>query len=455
MSAVNLIDNLIQVFTNGIVSFDTFSTNTFDCHGLKTRCDSTFRIINTMKYYSLFNKQNQKSQDHKNRLVQFANNTYRSLLDDFIHITQHHNNELDYISTSISKCNMQTCSLLSRCYGNRNNTETETHAYDFVFFTNLLDSIHCYLFHSYDIGLRIKPKQLHVPDDTTECSHDIQFANMQQLIRNQTKKLRALNDFNEKRFSNNKFNLNLNFHQNINQPIHDDNTCIDSLYEYLQERGHGKHLQLTYNLILTEEYDTDALLSDIDGYKESSNVGLKVNTTHVIQQQYVEKQTEIKPPICICGELLIQLDVKDCYIGENVRIRCDLCYVSIRKGDVYHCKSGKNDQKHLMGYDICLSCFGQMQSKTTAANQVAIYDIIKQYLKQTQLSQHSFGVGYRFYYWNYYKHNTKIAKFQMPDNRYDHCGYEAHELYVEAKYESIKYEILNNKYHQLTMYQFT
>ena len=69
------------------------------------------------------------------------------------------------------------------------------------------------------------------------------------------------------------------------------------------------------------------------------------------------------------------------------------------------------------------------------------------------MSQISFGVGYRFYYWNYYKTNTS-TDIQPIDNKYDHGGYDTIQLYIERKYESLKDELTNNKQYCLALHGF-
>eukprot|EP01084_Bolivina_argentea_P288706 495577_1 len=47
-----------------------------------------------------------------------------------------------------------------------------------------------------------------------------------------------------------------------------------------------------------------------------------------------------------------------------------------------------------------------------------------------------------------------MYQLQPSDNRFDHSGCEIYELYIDAKYTTLKQEILNNTYHQLNISQF-
>ena len=66
------------------------------------------------------------------------------------------------------------------------------------------------------------------------------------------------------------------------------------------------------------------------------------------------------------------------------------------------------------------------------------------------MHQTTFSIGYRFYYWNYYKHE---------ETRHDH-HYEKHKLlsrsnlYISKKYNSLKDEILYNKYDPMDATRF-
>ena len=66
------------------------------------------------------------------------------------------------------------------------------------------------------------------------------------------------------------------------------------------------------------------------------------------------------------------------------------------------------------------------------------------------VSQSSFGIGYRFYYWRYYKDTFGTEELQPANNRYDHGGYDTIELFVASKYKSIKDELINNQFYSLS-----
>eukprot|EP01084_Bolivina_argentea_P076458 138565_1 len=143
-----------------------------ECNGLPT-CNYTKTILNAMKCYGVLNDE---------KWIQFCSKTYQSLLNDFVHVIQHHNDDLWYIVNAKNmKCNVNNCELLLRHY----DTNIDISQYDttvnndFVFYKNLLNTIHCYVFHSYDIGLRVHKDEL---KNSNSEEHDIEFANIRHII---------------------------------------------------------------------------------------------------------------------------------------------------------------------------------------------------------------------------------------------------------------------------------
>ena len=70
----------------------------------------------------------------------------------------------------------------------------------------------------------------------------------------------------------------------------------------------------------------------------------------------------------------------------------------------------------------------------------------------------TFNTGIRFYYWDHYDvgimDELYLDEQEESWNINDHGGYQKHQLYVTAKYENIKEEILNNSIYTLKLYQY-
>eukprot|EP01084_Bolivina_argentea_P276735 472260_1 len=107
------------------------------------------RLLSVVQQYALLN-----NNPHTNKeLIEFMENTnYEQILNDYTHVISKHNERQKSIK---SKCNLYKCSILKRYYFNSDtNTSDHKQEEDFMFYTELLDSIHCYLYHLQDLGQR-------------------------------------------------------------------------------------------------------------------------------------------------------------------------------------------------------------------------------------------------------------------------------------------------------------
>ncbi len=131
-------------------------------------CDVVKRLIYGLQYYmSLDVKNKQEDQDEFNN---FVCNVYHTFLDDYIHLINVHADTLENINKSLlsSKkfkiCDIKKCVFTGRHAGTNNKNVNEKIS-DFVlhFYTNAMDTLHFYLFHLFDVGLRVSSKK-HVND---------------------------------------------------------------------------------------------------------------------------------------------------------------------------------------------------------------------------------------------------------------------------------------------------
>eukprot|EP01084_Bolivina_argentea_P019058 35456_1 len=85
------------------------------------------------------------------------------LLDDYLYLQQYHNtdNEFEYIYYQLGGfCDIQTCDVFKR---NHNNSNTFT-GYDTSRY-QILDKIHCFYCHTFDIGLRLTQQERDILHD--------------------------------------------------------------------------------------------------------------------------------------------------------------------------------------------------------------------------------------------------------------------------------------------------
>ena len=496
--AATVYDKNIHVFTSSM----------HQCATDVTSCRMANRVVCAMKYYSTM-------QQDESIIMNFVTNIYKLLLDDFIHITQYHNHQINEIMDlmfekyDMAKCDYLQCKSLSRHYDEQesNNTQQED---KFMFYQNLFDSIHCFLFHSYDVGLR----RLNA-SEMVNVSPQIRYP------------------FTPRRFDTKKYNFNTNANsKSISESSSD--TYFDNLLAHIhQALNHTVTMKLK-QFLEQEEFDTDAFLQDLNTSSHSNiyarfnqgisrlhrvsepdlsiytkddyrcicfgqlkimhsqscynNSGVRCDSCR-ISIQYGAKVyhcTEGKNSVhpfgydicvrcvfaknseayalslsnckCICGNNLIYKSCKDCYSEydeDKITVSCDMCRkVMDRHGYVYHC-SKEYIAAHSGGFDICTDCaiiLQESDGNTNVDNQIDLCNIIQRYTQSRRMSRYSFQVGFRFYYWKTYVFNTDLQ--QHPNNRFDHGGYEPSQLYVEAKHGSIKEEVLNNRHLQLGVLHF-
>ena len=77
---------------------------------------------------------------------------------------------------------------------------------------------------------------------------------------------------------------------------------------------------------------------------------------------------------------------------------------------------------------------------------------LRKIMKEMEVRSSSFSVGYRFYYWEYYKNirvlpsedqRTGFTIMDLLDNTHDHSGFDVNELFVPPKYSDFGEEIRN------------
>ena len=128
-----------------------FNSDGSKCISIDGRCDYFNRLAKGLEYHK------QIHQD-KNKVMEFVGKVYKSFIDDFNHINQYHNHQIKQMMDlminihGFTKCKIP-CKSLSRHYRDSKDEENH-HDHVFIFNRNLFDTIHCFIFHSYDVGLR-------------------------------------------------------------------------------------------------------------------------------------------------------------------------------------------------------------------------------------------------------------------------------------------------------------
>ena len=166
------------------IIIDETCKNSINCVALK-------RIIEVLRYYDNITsseedsinegdeRKDEQRNKHKNStlwITYFNDTNYKHLLNDYHHILKHHlhkkdisksNDEFDIIYKQIIKY-VKHCDV-TKCQKFRRNRRIREHENISIlncrnndlcnFYTETLDSIHCYFLHSFDIGMRVKAKE--------------------------------------------------------------------------------------------------------------------------------------------------------------------------------------------------------------------------------------------------------------------------------------------------------
>ena len=169
------------------------------------------------------------------------------------------------------------------------------------FYKQTMDSLHFYVFHTFDVGLRIHPMtcpveakcdgEEKVEDDKKGDEYfDDAFYRVKSALSEKRKNIVSFPRF--RRHKNSKFNLNTEYDDDY---IRDDctdkdllegvETFINSLFNHLaSNKVNEEIIRNLQEIIQTEEYQTDTLAIDISDFGQKGNV-----LQHITDDKSVEK----------------------------------------------------------------------------------------------------------------------------------------------------------------------
>eukprot|EP01084_Bolivina_argentea_P030354 56270_1 len=261
------------------------------------KCESTADVIKALQYYATFTINNK---DDIANFVQICQVKYSFLLDDYIHIITVHNSETDLESIfqlmikkyQLQQCNINNCILSLRHHRDRHHNKItnkkrgakhekkrnktirrlshyfinkeESKEYDeidheFLFYQDLMDQMHCYLFHLYDTGMRVKWKEInknvcHEDEKAMSDTYvDNAFLSMHNIIKTKMKNLGY------GQLSSKKFMVEV-------ATDNTEDTFVDGAVQCIQSCGEFtlRQIQLFARFLNDEEYDSDAILLDVN-----------------------------------------------------------------------------------------------------------------------------------------------------------------------------------------------
>eukprot|EP01084_Bolivina_argentea_P053927 98924_1 len=137
------------------------------------------------------------------------------VLNDYLHFMDEHtiDEEFQYILTYLNPCNITKCKVFARHYRFRCVTDDDEKSNDVDFNetvnAEILSKIHCYFYHSYDVGHRLTPQEKHkISDYDAEDKNDDPFS--EQLTNKRVKAMNVLLCENRKHYEKIYTELNMN-----------------------------------------------------------------------------------------------------------------------------------------------------------------------------------------------------------------------------------------------------
>eukprot|EP01084_Bolivina_argentea_P054606 100136_1 len=277
--------------------FDILRDSKQQCNKQKPfteNCLAINRIIHGLTYYNTLNIE--KYTDDQNHLIEFCKRVYTELLNDYIHLMTEHSDSdnLQDINQSLVhnyniSCDMLDCALSLRHNRRRNASRTKVNKSvnaKYHFYVDIFDTLHYYLIHLYQAGLRIKQDEInHITteynqeeinenEDNYDC-FDFEFFKLKTLIKQKSKTSDLLENS-----GHNKFNITF---------AKQDSTFTSAMLELSIQQGTAKHLINKLNHFLqSEEYDTDSITDDIkdvpqDYYNDkTSNIAMLIDDEPIL-----------------------------------------------------------------------------------------------------------------------------------------------------------------------------
>ena len=167
-----------------VINLSLFKGDLTNCKEVKGKgdiveqCGALSRLSECMRYFDDVKKEF-GDDIAKERLAEFVWKSYENITDDFTHFVKMHQNDFDLIADALLKggymdspCDIRKCANLRRhCTRNQKvkgmQNEKDMHI---EYAVNVMDKYHRMVFHLYDMGLRLKVKEM---EEAKEGDHGI------------------------------------------------------------------------------------------------------------------------------------------------------------------------------------------------------------------------------------------------------------------------------------------
>ena len=250
-------------------------------------CSAVSRMVACLDWFASLERLDRAIDDEEtqSRLMSFVSETYPQLLDDFVHFTTMHDQHLADVHHEAMKRKRLGGCLLKDCVmaGRHCDVEDDDDAVaisrkilptEAVFWMDYLDSVHFYVLHAFDFGLRMKiedvdckaknnDEQVASEDVTDACFVDVAFQRLQDKIHAKRAKLHRF--FGRAETAQNKFKFS------TSESITEAARRI-TFFCFLRRRlAHEKEdIHLLFDYLLAQHFDTEALSVDMSDPSQSN-----------------------------------------------------------------------------------------------------------------------------------------------------------------------------------------
>ena len=239
-------------------------------------CIAISRLLVSLKYYSDLNPH----ENHENRAIfeNFTNEVYKNqIIDDYCHLQKYHNKEIQEILKQLQsngqsiECDIKSCNFTSRHHRINdkeaiNDTSDPSDPYYGVY-CDIMDSLHYYINHLFDAGLRCHSiegihdddkKQDDDDDDTEEINFDLYDETFAKILKETSSTKTASNKF-PRLSMNKKFNIKIH---NEYQEKHI--TYLDQFFNHLySNKAHHYQIQKLKEWMVDNGYDSESMNMDL------------------------------------------------------------------------------------------------------------------------------------------------------------------------------------------------
>ena len=265
--------------------FESKQATNCSSHSDIHKCISLSRLAAILKYYGQLNiTDNHK---HQETFINFIDNVYPDFFNDYIHFVKMHSHQIEDIlndfvnNQGFIKCKMGNCIITSRHHTEHNQNNNKENS-NIALYKQTMDSLHFYIFHAFDAGLRI-PKTVSSIDNNEDTKseneyYDASFAKIKKILSEKNKNTESFERFGSN--NNAKFNIKTEFDESTKDHI--TVTFTESLQSHLKTDDiDTKIINNLRKFLKTEEYDTDAITMDFDG--ENGNISFHIKNEECIK----------------------------------------------------------------------------------------------------------------------------------------------------------------------------